>query len=45
LHPVFDGDAIKAAKVLAKGLPASPGAATGQVVFFADEAEEWAAEK
>jgi pyruvate,orthophosphate dikinase len=36
LHPVFDGDAIKAAKVLAKGLPASPGAATGQVVFFAD---------
>jgi len=41
LHPVFDGDAIKAARVLAKGLPASPGAATGQMVFFADEAEEW----
>jgi pyruvate,orthophosphate dikinase len=42
LHPVFDKAAIKAAKVLAKGLPASPGAATGQIVFFADEAEEWA---
>jgi pyruvate,orthophosphate dikinase len=41
LHPVFDGDAIKAAKVLAKGLPASPGAATGQVVFFADEATKY----
>ncbi|MBL7972939.1 MAG: pyruvate, phosphate dikinase [Prolixibacteraceae bacterium] len=43
LHPVFDKNAIKAAKVLAKGLPASPGAATGQIVFFADEAEEWVA--
>lgn len=42
LHPVFDKAAIKAAKVLAKGLPASPGAASGQIVFFADEAEEWA---
>ncbi len=41
LHPVFDGDAIKKASVIAKGLPASPGAATGQMVFFADEAEEW----
>jgi pyruvate,orthophosphate dikinase len=41
LHPVFDGDAIKKARVLAKGLPASPGAASGQMVFFADEAEEW----
>jgi pyruvate,orthophosphate dikinase len=44
LHPVFDTNALKAAKVIAKGLPASPGAATGQVVFHADEAEEWAAE-
>jgi pyruvate,orthophosphate dikinase len=43
LHPVFDRSAIKSAKVIAKGLPASPGAATGQVVFFADEAEEWVA--
>lgn len=42
LHPVFNGDAIKAAKTLTKGLPASPGAATGRIVFFADEAEEWA---
>ena len=44
LHPVFDGAAIKSAKVIAKGLPASPGAATGQIVFFADEAEQWVAE-
>jgi pyruvate,orthophosphate dikinase len=44
LHPVFDKNAIKAARVLAKGLPASPGAATGQIVFFADEATEWVAE-
>ncbi|MDD3811255.1 MAG: pyruvate, phosphate dikinase [Bacteroidales bacterium] len=43
LHPVFDKNAIKKATVLAKGLPASPGAATGQIVFHADEAEEWAA--
>ncbi|KQC06754.1 MAG: pyruvate phosphate dikinase [Candidatus Cloacimonas sp. SDB] len=41
LHPVFDEDAITKAEVIAKGLPASPGAATGQMVFFADEAEEW----
>ena len=41
LHPIFDKAAIKAAKVLAKGLPASPGAATGQVVFFADEAAKY----
>lgn len=44
LHPVFDGDAIKKAHVVAKGLPASPGAATGQIVFHADEAEDWAAD-
>jgi len=44
LHPVFDADAIKSAVVLAKGLPASPGAATGQIVFHADEAEEWVAQ-
>ncbi len=37
LHPVFSKDAIAKAKVQAKGLPASPGAATGQLVFFADE--------
>ena len=41
LHPVFDPEAIRKARVIAHGLPASPGAATGQVVFFADEAEEW----
>lgn len=44
LHPVFDGKAIQQARILAKGLPASPGAATGQVVFFADEAEAWVEE-
>jgi pyruvate,orthophosphate dikinase len=42
LHPVFDVDAISKAKVMTKGLPASPGAATGQVVFHADDAEAWA---
>ena len=44
LHPVFESGAIKSAKVIAKGLPASPGAATGQIVFFADEAEKWVAD-
>jgi pyruvate, orthophosphate dikinase len=41
LHPVFDMKAIKEAKVIGKGLPASPGAATGQIVFFADEAKKY----
>ncbi len=41
LHPVFDLGAIGKAKVLAKGLPASPGAASGQIVFFADEANKF----
>ena len=45
LHPVFDKDALKKATVVAKGLPASPGAATGQIVFQADEAEAWAEKK
>ncbi|MCR9011738.1 MULTISPECIES: pyruvate, phosphate dikinase [Gabonibacter] len=43
LHPVFDKGAKAKAKVLTKGLPASPGAACGRVVFFADEAEIWKA--
>lgn len=38
LHPVFTPEAIKKAKVLTKGLPASPGAAYGQIVFSADDA-------
>jgi len=42
LHPVFDLEELEKAKSIAKGLPASPGAATGRIVFFADEAEEWA---
>ena len=44
LHPVFDSAALKKAIIISKGLPASPGAATGQIVFFADGAEKWAAE-
>ena len=43
LHPVFDKDALKNAKILTRGLPASPGAAAGQIVFFADDAAEWRA--
>jgi len=41
LHPVFKKSALAAVKPITKGLPASPGAATGKVVFHADEAEEW----
>ncbi|MCA0931518.1 pyruvate, phosphate dikinase [Lutimonas saemankumensis] len=41
LHPVFDPKALKRAHVIAQGLPASPGAATGQLVFFADEAGKY----
>ena len=44
LHPVFDKKAEKLAKVWVKGLPASPGAATGQIVFFADDAAKWHAD-
>ncbi len=41
LHPVFDKLALGTAKVLTRGLPASPGAACGQIVFFADDAVKW----
>ena len=41
LHPVFDTAALAKAKVIANGLPASPGAATGRIVFFADDAAKW----
>ena len=44
LHPVFDTAALAKAKVIANGLPASPGAATGRIVFFADDAEKWNAD-
>ncbi len=44
LHPVFDKSAMKNAKVLTKGLPASPGAASGPIVFFAEDAEKLASE-
>ena len=42
LHPVFYKQGLKKATIFAEGLPASPGAACGRVVFFADVAEEWA---
>lgn len=41
LHPVFDKVALHKAKVITQGLPASPGAACGQIVFHADDAQEW----
>ncbi len=41
LHPIFDPAALKNADVIAQGLPASPGAATGKIVFFADEADKY----
>ncbi|MGB5817958.1 MAG: pyruvate, phosphate dikinase [Saonia sp.] len=41
LHPIFDPLALKSVHVIAQGLPASPGAATGQIVFFADEANKF----
>ena len=44
LHPVFDAAAMKNARVITKGLPASPGAATGSVVFFAEDAAKWSQE-
>lgn len=45
LHPIFDKEALMQVKTLTRGLPASPGAATGQIVFFADDASEWVAAK
>ena len=42
LHPQFDAKALKEAKPLGKGLGASPGAACGQIVFSAEDAEKWA---
>ncbi|MBR1516275.1 MAG: pyruvate, phosphate dikinase [Paludibacteraceae bacterium] len=41
LHPVFDKEALKKAQVITQGLPASPGAACGQIVFHADDAQAW----
>ena len=41
LHPQFETEALKAAKPIGSGLPASPGAACGQVVFTAETAAEW----
>ena len=44
LHPVFDKKELAKAKVIAQGLPASPGAGCGQIVFFADDAQAWHAD-
>ena len=43
LHPQFDAKALKAAKPIARGLAASPGAACGQIVFSAEDAKAWKA--
>ena len=45
LHPQFDAKALKEAKPIGKGLGASPGAACGQIVFTAEDAEKWKANK
>lgn len=42
LHPTFDPDAVKKATPIGKGLAASPGAASGQIVFTAEDAKAWA---
>ena len=44
LHPVFDKKALTQAKVIAQGLPASPGAGCGQIVFHAEDAQAWHAD-
>ena len=44
LHPIFDKKALTQAKVIAQGLPASPGAGCGQIVFHADDAQAWHAD-
>ncbi|WP_299526853.1 pyruvate, phosphate dikinase [Winogradskyella sp.] len=41
LHPIFEPNALKRANTIAQGLPASPGAATGKIVFFADDADKY----
>ncbi|MCB0608310.1 MAG: pyruvate, phosphate dikinase [Lewinellaceae bacterium] len=43
LHPIFDPEAVSNAVEITRGLPASPGAASGQIVFFAEDTVEWAA--
>ena len=44
LHPVFDKKALAKVKPITNGLPASPGASAGQIVFHADDAEQWTKE-
>ncbi len=44
LHPIFDQDALAKSTPIAKGLAASPGASSGQIIFFAEDAESWAAQ-
>ncbi|XOV94943.1 MAG: pyruvate, phosphate dikinase [Bacteroidota bacterium] len=43
LHPIFDKEELAKSKVIASGLPASPGAASGKIVFFSDDAMTWKA--
>jgi pyruvate,orthophosphate dikinase len=45
LQPIFDSNAKRKAKVIAKGINAGPGAATGVIKFFADDAEAWVAKQ
>ena len=45
LHPIIDPKAEKGAKILAKGLPAGPGGANGQIVFTAEDAVAWVEKK
>ena len=45
LHPMIDPKALKTAVLLTKGLNASPGAATGQIVYTAEDAEKWVREE
>ena len=45
LHPQFDEEAVKKAKLIGKALGASPGAAAGKIVFSAEDAKAWAARK
>ena len=42
LHPQFDAEALKKAAIIGKALGASPGAASGKIVFSAEDAKEWA---
>ena len=44
LHPIFDQGEIIQSDIIAQGLPASPGASSGRIVFFAEDAQLWSSE-